>query len=70
MTKRNKNVISHNKWQQIIIKEDGFIMGNCKLRIENGEIMLKNGALSMWWGMMMGWWVDDKKWKITIGWLW
>jgi hypothetical protein len=39
--------------EQIIIKEDGLIMGNCKLRIGNGEIMVKNGALSMWWGMMM-----------------
>jgi hypothetical protein len=38
--------MSHNKWQQIIIKEYGLIMGNCKLRIGNG-------ALSMWWGMMM-----------------
>jgi hypothetical protein len=53
MNKRNKDVMSHNKWQQIIIKEDGLIMGNWKLRIGNGEMMVKNGALSMWWGMMM-----------------
>jgi hypothetical protein len=53
MKKRNNDVMSHNKWQQIIIKEDGLIMGNCKLMIGNGEMMVKNGALSMWWRMMM-----------------